>query len=115
MVVRCNLFVGGQQRNEISECPRGALGMALKDYTCSDNEVVRSRGQDLIPTLILFVFKLFVLFGYDLFWGFVLCFFSSVALAAWLRRFVLCCCLPVVFVQYQLPCRFVLVCPWFAR
>ena len=85
MVVRCNLFVGGQQRNEISECPRGALGMALKDYTCSYNEVVRSRGQDLIPTLILFVFKLFVLFGYDLFWGFVSVSYTHLTLPTILR------------------------------
>ena len=34
-----------------SECPLGAR-IDLKDY--SDNEAVRSRGQDLVSTLVLF-------------------------------------------------------------
>ena len=34
-----------------SECPLGAR-IDLKDY--SDNEEVRSRGQDLVSTLVLF-------------------------------------------------------------
>ena len=36
-----------------SECPRGAR-MALKD--CSDNEAVRSRGQDLVSTINMIFF-----------------------------------------------------------
>ena len=43
------LTLGGQQRKYSQEYPRGAR-MTLKDY--SDKEAVRSRGQDLVSTLI---------------------------------------------------------------
>ena len=46
-VVWRNHTIGGQQRGLSGECARGAR-MALKDY--SDNEAVRSRGQDLVST-----------------------------------------------------------------
>ena len=40
--------LASQRRGHSQECPRGAR-MALKDY--SDNEAVRSRGQDLVSTV----------------------------------------------------------------
>ena len=47
-------YARGSATRITSECPRGAR-MALKDY--SDNEAVRSRGQDLVSTFTLFVFS----------------------------------------------------------
>ena len=46
-VARVTALSGVNAEDNLKECPRGAR-MALKDY--SDNEAVRSRGQDLVST-----------------------------------------------------------------